>query len=262
MFSALAHITFRTQLVYRAQLWALLFSGFIGVVARVSIWNAVYGSSGEVAGVTLPQMVTYAIIGGTMLSSWDATQLVREVGALIRSGDIAAHLLRPFHYPVALLAEQVGIRLFSLLLVALPVTVVAVLVYGITPPASLAHAAIFLGLVAVSVLVIFATGIIFALLSFWVLDAHSLEWFMRGLLVVFSGGIVPLWFFPPVLADIAGALPFAYITYYPMAAYLGRNNVEGTMMVLLGGLAWVLVLAALVAWLWSRLTQRLVLLGG
>jgi ABC-2 type transport system permease protein len=262
MFSALARITFRTQLAYRSQLWALLFSGFIGVVARVSIWSAVYGGPGEVAGVTLTEMITYAIIGGTVLSSWDATQVVREVGTLIRSGDIAAHLLRPFHYPIALLAEQVGIRLFNLLLVALPVTLVSMLVYGIVPPASPAHALIFLGLVAISVLIIFATGIIFALLSFWVLDVLTLEWFMRGMLAVFSGGLVPLWFFPPVLAQFVGALPFAYITYYPMAAYLGVGSVGDTALMLLGGVAWVVALSAFIAWLWSRLTYRLVVQGG
>ena len=207
-------------------------------------------------------MITYGIVSAAILTSWDATQIVRDVGALIKSGEIASHLLRPMHYPLALLAEQVGRRLYDLLLIGLPGGLIASLLFGIEPPASPGHFLIFLGLAAVSILIVFAIGIIFALLSFWVLDAHSLEWFMRGLMVVLSGNLVPLWFFPSWLATLAGATPFAFVTYYPLAAYLGRYDPEGTVLLLLGGLAWVVALAGIIAGLWALLTRRLVVAGG
>jgi ABC-2 type transport system permease protein len=262
MFAALAEAAFRTQLTFRVQLWALLFSGLLDIVVRTSVWTAVYGEVPTVNGVSLGQMIAYGILGGAILTSWDATQIVRDVGALIKSGEIASHLLRPMHYPLALLAEQVGRRLYDLLLIGIPGGLIVSLIFGLEPPASSGHFAIFLGLVAVSILVVFAIGIIFALLSFWVLDAHSLEWFMRGLMVVFSGNIVPLWFFPAWLAAIAGATPFAFVTYYPLAAYLGRYDLGITALLLLTGLGWVAVLAAVIAGLWALLTRRLVIAGG
>ena len=262
MFTALAEVAFRTQLTFRAQLWALLFSGLLDITARNSIWMAVYGGRPAVDGVALSQMITYSIIGGVALTSWDATQIVRDVGALIKSGEIASHLLRPVYYPLALLAEQVGKRSYELLLIGLPGGIIASLVYGIVPPASPGHLALFFGLFLVSSLVVFAIGIIFALLSFWVLDAHSLEWFMRGLMVVFSGSIVPLWFFPDWLAAIAQLTPFAYVTFYPLAAYLGRYDIAATGLVLLGGVGWVLFLGASIVALWALLTRRLTTAGG
>ncbi|WP_173087897.1 ABC-2 family transporter protein [Devosia sp. 1635] len=262
MFAALAEVAFRTQLTFRVQLWALLFSGLLDIVVRTSIWTAVYGDVPAVNGITLPQMITYGILSGAILTGWDATQIVRDVGAQIKSGAIASHLLRPMHYPLALLAEQVGRRLYDLLLIGLPGGAIVGLVFGLQPPASAGHFLVFVGLVAVSILVVFAVGIIFALLSFWVLDFHSLEWFMRGLMVVFSGNLVPLWFFPGWLAAIAGATPFAFVTYYPLAVYLGRFDLSAAALVLLGGLCWFAVLAGIIAGLWALLTRRLILAGG
>jgi len=149
-----------------------------------------------------------------------------------------------------------------LLLVALPVGIVTTLIYGIVPPASAGHFVLFVGFAFLSVLIVFTIGIIFALLSFWVLDAHALEWFMRGLMVVLSGGIVPIWFFPPWLAVLAQSTPFAFVTYYPMAAYLGRFSLMDTVLVFLGGLAWAVVLAAVIFGLWASLTRRLTVMGG
>ncbi|RDJ04915.1 hypothetical protein B5K05_22885 [Rhizobium phaseoli] len=114
---------------------------------------------------------------------------------------------------------------------ARPVIILFSLLYGLLPPASFAYGLLFIGYVAVSTTLLLLISILFGLLSFWVFDAHSLEWFMRGFGALLSGGLVRLWFFPPVLAETAHVLPFAWITYDPMAVYLGQLD-------LVSSLAW------------------------
>ena len=262
MFLAFALSAFRVRSAYRAQVWAMLFGGSLDVLARISIWTAVFGGAATVDGVTLPQMVTYAVIGAAFLSAWDTTELVREVGADIRSGDVIGQLLKPYDYPLALFAKQVGSRVFDSLVVGLPVLVVMALIFGLQAPASFGHGVLFVFYCLVSIGMIMGIGLLFGLLSFWVLDAHSLEWFMRGMVSVLAGGFVPLWFFPAGFAEVAAALPFSWITFHPMATYLGQVDLPTSAMLLVAGAAWLTGLFGLIAWLWSRTTLRLTVQGG
>lgn len=262
MFFAFALSAFRMRLAYRAQVWAMLFGATLDVVARISIWTAVFGSAGSVDGVTLSQMITYAVVGAAFLSAWDSTDLVREVGAEIRSGDVVNQLLKPFSYPLALFARQVGSRVFDSLVLGVPVLLVMALIFGLEPPASLEHGLLFVLYCLVSVGMIMGVGIVFGLLSFWILDAHALEWFMRGMVAILSGGFVPLWFFPEGVGEVLAALPFAWITFHPMATYLGQVELPTSAMLLVAGFAWLSVLAGFIAWLWSRTTTRLTVQGG
>ncbi len=59
--------------------------------------------------------------------------IVREVGTTIRTGAIGATLLRPASYPLMLLAEQIGARLFEWVVIGLPVIVVMGAIYGMMP---------------------------------------------------------------------------------------------------------------------------------
>ncbi|MCO5733549.1 ABC-2 family transporter protein [Rhizobium sp. SSA_523] len=269
-FYALIRAAFRRELEHRSRAIARVFGTLVDILARISIWQAVFAGhasmngsmNGSMSGISLGQMITYALIGGTILSSWDATMIVRDVGGTIRTGAIGSSLLRPMAYPVMLLAEQLGTRLFDWLMTSLPVIVIMGLIYGIEPPASAGHALLFLGFVLVSLAVMMLFGILIGLFSFWVFDAHSLEWFMRGLLGVFSGGLVPIWFFPKGLAEVAHVLPFAWITYHPMTVYLGERDLASSALYLLAGGAWAAVLALAVSLVWSRACGQVVVQGG
>lgn len=262
MFTAFALSAFRVRAAYRSQVWAMLFGISLDVFARISIWTAVYGISASVDGVTLAQMITYTVLGTALLNAWDSTELVRDVGAAIRSGDVVSQLLKPYSYPMSLLARQAGSRVFELSVIGLPVVLVTSLTLGLQPPASLGHGVLFLLLCLVAIGMVISVGIVFGLLSFWVLDAHSLEWFMRGFVAVLSGGFVPLWFFPAGIGQVVAVLPFAWITFHPLATYLGQVDLLTSGLVLLGGVAWLAVFAGFIAWLWSRTTSRLTVQGG
>jgi ABC-2 type transport system permease protein len=94
------------------------------------------------------------------------------------------------------------------------------------------------------------------------MTAFSLEWLLQGLLTLFSGSFVPLWFFPEAALPAVRHLPFAWIGFYPVAVYLGKLSPEGALGYLGLGLGWALLLSLLVAWLWHRATLRISVQGG
>ena len=136
MYRAFALSAFQTQLAYRSQVWSYLFFALVIVVAKVAIWTSVYGNASVIGGVTLKQMITYAILAASILNAWEYAPLIRGIDRALKSGEIAIYLLRPVSYPLYLLASQTGDLAYGVLVAVLPATLIAILIYGILPPAS------------------------------------------------------------------------------------------------------------------------------
>lgn len=262
MFLALASAGFRIESRFRAQFWFKLLSGMLNVVARVSIWHSVFLHDARSTEISLPQMVTYAIMGATIFSTWDATQIMREIGGDIRSGNVVSHLMRPYSYPASLFARQLGVRAHEMLMIGLPVAVLMGAFYGFQPPASIGHAVLFALSLILSLFLLFSFSIAVSMIGFWVMDMLALEWFMRGTLALFSGGLVPLWFYPDAVVNAVLYLPFAWISFYPLAIYLGQLDLASSVLHLVYGLGWAAVSAAFVALMWRAACRRMVVQGG
>ena len=263
MYRAFFASAFQTRLAYRSQMWALLLYGLVTVFAKIAVWMSLYAQvgTGTVSGISLPDMITYAIFAGVVFN-WDYTRFIRTFGRQIKSGDVSVFLLKPVRYPLMLLAGEIGNFAFELLTVQLPVTIIAGLVYGLTLPTSLfagVMAVVFWGL---GFIILFLLSAIAAILAFWLLTVFSLEWTLMALMAIFAGGTLPLWFFPDGAADIIRLLPFSFVGYQPMAVYLGKLDVAATLSTLGLGVGWVVILTGCVVLLWSRAQTRIVVHGG
>jgi ABC-2 type transport system permease protein len=262
MYRAFLVSAFQTQLAYRGQVWAQAFGYFIHISAKVAIWTAVFAGLASVDGITLPQMVTYAVVAGSVDVAWHWEEYVRKVGEQIRSGDLVVYLLKPLRYPFMLFSSECGNLGFGFAVLVAPVTIVSALLYGLVPAASPMHGVLFVALWVVAFLILFLLATIAGLLSFWLMTAFALEWILTAMLAILSGRIVPLWFFPEGAAAVLKMLPFAWIAFYPTAVYLGEIDVAGALGLLGLGLAWVAALTGIVALLWARASRHLTVQGG
>jgi len=262
MFAAVASNAFQAQLAYRSQLWANIFSQLIQVFFRIAIWTSVYAGLGRVDGVSLPEMITYAVLAGTVLSAWEWPRLIQTIDKAITTGDIAVYLLKPIRYPLYLLASECGNLGFRLTAVVLPIVLTVASTYGLLPPTSGFHAVMFVVFSALSFLILFLLSMLFGLLVFWLMTAFSLEGLLQGLLGVLSGSFVPFWFFPEALAPFVRLLPFAWIGFYPVAVYLGKLSPLQVLGYLALGMGWAAILSLGVALLWRRATLRITVQGG
>lgn len=260
-YPAFTATAFQSRLAYRNQVWASAFGDLVSVFARIAIWTAAFAGAAQVDDVTLPQMVTYALIAGPLMY-WEYNRVLYDVGDAVRTGDVAVFLLKPLHYPSYLLSTHVGHFAFEFVAIFLPVALIVALTVGLQPPASLFHGTMFLLFWGVSWLMLFMLACLCGLLAFWLLTAFALEWFMMAIMSLFSGAIVPLWYLPPSLAIIFGYLPFAWISYYPAAVYLGKLDPASTWLHLGIGTLWLAVLTLGVLLLWAKARTRLIVQGG
>jgi ABC-2 type transport system permease protein len=252
--------SFSTNLSYRSEVWLRTVGNFVGIFIQVAIWKAIIGS-GTVDGIALQDMITYSILN-TAIFNLLLTNVYRKVDESLRSGSIAMDLIKPIRYPLYLLAERFGTTIYQLIFTVIPTVLIAWLYFGISAPYSGAHFTVFIVSLFISLVISFAVGYLIALIAFWFLTTFALEWTLEGLIVVFSGSFLPLWFFPTGWASLAHALPFQYLSYIPAALYMGRIPAEDILPTIGVGLLWIAGLFSIIGLLWWRAVKRLIVQGG
>jgi ABC-2 type transport system permease protein len=63
---------------------------------------------------------------------------------------------------------------------------------------------------------------VIGLTAFWFTDYRGFSEFISVVILLFSGFVVPIEFFPTTVKFVAQCLPFAYSIYYPILAWQGR----------------------------------------
>ncbi|ANM11073.1 MULTISPECIES: ABC transporter permease [unclassified Rhizobium] len=264
VYSAFARSAFHSQLAYRNEVWANIFGKLVQVIARVAIWQAAYAGVGAtvVGGVSLQQMVTYALLGGAVMGATRPERIINEIGRSLKTGDVAVWLLKPIFYPLYIFANECGSFGYRLMTQVIPTVAVTAMFYGMLPPASLFDGAMFIVFWMLSVILLSLMSMFCGLIAFWLMTSFSLDWVLGALLQLFSGLLVPFWFFPEPLATIARHLPFAWVVYYPNAVYLGRLSAADTWFHLGLGLGWAGLFLLGVLWLWRSASTRITVQGG
>jgi ABC-2 type transport system permease protein len=262
VYFAFAQSSFQTQLAYRNEVWANMFGKLVQVFARVAVWLAIYAGTASIDGVSLQQMVTYALLGGAVLGSIRYEAIIGGIGQELRTGNVAVWLLKPASFPLYVLATEMGRAAFRLLFLVIPTVAVVALVYGMLPPATPFDGLMFLPYLLLGFAICALVAALFGLISFWLLTSFSLEWMFQAILNLLSGMAIPFWFFPQPLGAIAAWLPFAWIVYYPSSVWLGRLSPGESLQFFAIGLGWAVLLAIGVTLLWRRASTRIVVQGG
>lgn len=251
---------FVNQLAYRSEVWLRLLGNYLAILIQVEIWKAVIGN-GEAAGATVEQMITYSILN-TLLLALLLTGVSGTVDGSLKSGSIASELVKPLSYPLYLLFNGLGQSLYQLVFTVVPSFLLAWLLFGVLPPASMLHFFVFIWALIIALILSFLLGYFVSLLAFWFMSHFALSWTLGGLITIFSGSFLPLWFYSPSWALVAKLLPFQYLGYVPAAIYLGNLTGAELWRTIGFGLVWIITLLALVQWLWSRAVRRLIVQGG
>ncbi|KAF0242170.1 MAG: ABC-2 type transport system permease [Planctomycetota bacterium] len=258
---AIVSARFRTLLQYRAAAVAgIVTQTFFGVV-RLSILEAFFRASTGPQPMTAADMPAYIWLGQALFQMvpW---ALDRDVAAQIRSGGVAYELLRPVDLYGFWFSRALALRTAPVLLRAAPMVVIAAAFFGMGPPPSVASAAAFAASVLSALLISCALTV---LISISMLRTVSGEGASQALLIavmVFSGLIIPLPFFPEWLQPFVRWCPFSGLLDVPLRIYTGNIPAGEAAVFIARQLAWVVALVALgrVSLSWGL--RRLSVLGG
>src|SRR5690606_208237 len=124
VYLAFAQSAILTQFAYRNDVWANLFGKLVQVFARVATWLAIYAGSASIAGVSLQQMVTYALLGGAVTGAIRYETIISSIGGALKTGDVAVWLLKPASFPLYVIATEIGRAIFRLVVLVVPTVAV------------------------------------------------------------------------------------------------------------------------------------------
>ena len=253
-YRALLKTAWATALEYRAQalLWIL---SFLFPLVMMVVWLAIVDEAGPAAGWDRADFVSY-YVGVAMVNHLTFAWVVWNWDEDIRTGQLSTKLLKPldpFHH---LLSEQLGWKLFILLVIFPVVAVIAwlspTISYPLTPGRTAACVLSVVAGFALSMLM----GSTFGVLAFWSTQTHNLYSLWIGVGQFLSGWIAPLPLFPASIRRVAYLLPFRSALGFPVGILMGQLTWSeiGFGFAVTGG--WILVFLILYRVLWRLGLRR------
>lgn len=193
-----------------------------------------------------------------LTGSWAAWEINFE----IRQGTMAMRLLRPIHPAYSYAAENVAAVPLRLV-VALPVAVIALLTVGSSqlprdPRLWIVWCLAMLG----SWLITFMANVAIGSLAFYmesslkVMDAYIAATF------VFSGYLIPVELFPPLLRSIVAWMPFRYQIGFAVEVMVSAHSLRDASLLLARQWMYVVLLWIACRYLWRGGVRRFAAYGG
>jgi ABC-2 type transport system permease protein len=181
---------------------------------------------------------------------------------MIRSGAVAYELLRPLDLYSLWYCRAVAWRTAPTTLRALPMFALALACLGMGWPASWASGAAWIAATAGALCLGCAITTLLTISLMWTISGVGISRLIFAGVILLSGMIVPLPFFPDWAQRILNVLPFRGLVDLPFRLYVGHIPPRQAITVLAHQAAWAVGLVVFGRWLLSRGLRRLVIQGG
>ena len=260
----IAKMRFAVQLQYRAAaaagFFTQLFFGFI----KVMVFHGFYASTSVVQPISLGQAVTYAwMVQVTYrMAPWAGDEDIVE---MIRNGHVAYELCRPlslyFNWYCRLLSQKI----VPVMLTGVPLYILVFLLptgYGVRPPGSPAAGAAWAISTCFALLLGCTIGNIMSISTLWTLSGLGMQRIVPALIMVFSGMVVPLVYYPEWAQGILRYLPFSSLLDIPLRFYLGVLPVSELLPFILLQCSWTLIFIVTGILVLKAGMRRVVIQGG
>ncbi|MGL5978793.1 MAG: ABC transporter permease [Erysipelotrichaceae bacterium] len=264
IYKRFALLEFQRVLSYRANVLMFIFGDVLILLATYYLWNAVYANAANpvLQGFHLHEMMVYLILSfivGNLVEADVSWMIASEV----KDGSIAINLIRPISYLKRIFAQCMG-GVFYNLIVIFSLGFFGIILYVLTHNIELQwwNVALFFISTSLGILISFFTSFCFGMSAFKLTNIWGVSQVMNAVVQLLSGALIPLVFFPEWAQTLVMFFPFSSIIYTPVMIFLGK--LEGLALVQALGLqiVWVISLLMLSIWIWKKMVQRLVILGG
>jgi ABC-2 type transport system permease protein len=265
LYRELSFNAFRANMAYKTEVGMFLFGQIINIFVQVYIWYAIYGShqqlQSNIGSVYISEMITYVVISNC-IAVFATSDVIYKISNKVSSGEIVMDLIKPMSFRSTVFCQSLGANLFRILFELIPVILVSLLFFHLLLP-QWTHLLFFLLMLVNSLILNFLVTYIIGLISFWYILVWQLNTVLNGLVRLFSGAFIPVWFFPDSFVTISYFFPFRLMYYEPVSVYLGKvSGGYAISLIILQQFLWIIGLLLLERLMWSRAVNKLVLQGG
>ena len=221
-------LRFITGLQYRTSALAGIGTQLFFGLVYILVYVAFYESSKNGGPMKLDELITYMWLGQAFFSLFFMYYKDSEIFEMIKNGNVSYELVRPKNLYFMWYVKTIAQRLSNVVLRFLPVLIVASLLpepYNLGLPKSPVYFLIFLITLVIGALLMTAVVMIYPIVTMRTIDEKGITLIFMAIADIFSGGVIPIPFFPKFLRGIANVLPFRYISDLPYRIYSGNIGI-------------------------------------
>ncbi len=257
-------ISFKKNTQYKKGIIFKIISSFIYLVIQIYFWKMIYSNQNNNLSMVYTRMVSYLVISQCISLLVFNCDYLYYIKIDIREGRIINHLVRPYDYMLRYMFESIGKYMVTFLFTLLPMFLMSILFFDLTPPGSVKALCFTIIFTALSFFIYFLMNFILGLTMFWILDMNGLIPIITNCVFqVCSGALFPLVYYPGFIRKIIYILPFRFSADIPVNIYLGNitsmNEILGYLLLLM---VWVCILYAIKTILWKKALRKLCIQGG
>lgn len=248
--------------MYRTSAISTSITNLLYVVIIFFLWSAIYdGSGGVIKGVSFHQAFVYLALASTFLSIY-STGTDWKVSGTIVSGNIINQLIKPTDYQLMLFFHSMAQVVYLLFWVGTPVILLISAVGGLDVIV-VERLPLFLLSLCLAYGISFHIDYLVGVTAFHTQSIWGLISIKESLILVLSGAVVPLVFFPESFQSVLAFTPFAYIYNTPLILLTDATvPLSRCIEYLAIQLAWGLALFSLARGYFHVSIQRLIINGG
>lgn len=250
-YASCAYMGVKGAFVYRFNFVISIFTTPIALVVFYFLWKAIFEYTGQEAirGFTFEAMISYYALNMLVgFVIW--TYVDNDLEEHVINGTLTPILLRPLSYFWEVFADHMGTNFLSILIEIIPISVIAVVFFGLGAP-TIVNGIIFAMLVVIAMFINFMLGYLTGLTAFWFKEIGGIRRVRRVIVSFLAGSFIPLSFFPEWVTKLSNFLPFQYIRYVPITVYLGNYSTAIALWLFFGALLWAIGLYILSRIFWK-----------
>lgn len=258
---ALIKLTFLEKLAYVKATWFDILGTLVSIFIYYFLWKIVFLTRDSMEGFRMEEITTYVIFSKILSAQFSGG--INEIFSVwIYDGTIGTELLRPMSLFSTLFSRRMGEFFFFIIFKAFPIAIILLTCLDAKIYVDVLHLLLFMLCVIVSIGAMFCIEMIVGMLSFYTLNCYGLAFTKKALLSVLSGGIVPLFVFPDLIAKVLEFLPFAGMVSIPVNIYLGKYDYAMSAYMIGVQCIWLIVFYICAHMLFQHVIKKVVVQGG
>jgi ABC-2 type transport system permease protein len=257
---SLIKTSMQQTLAYRSNFMMSIMVTVLLFISSFFLWKSVFVGRDTVSIYSWENMKGYllvAFICNTLLSWYSESSISRR----ILDGSVAMDLIKPYNFYFARLSETIGSSAFEAFVIAVT-SVILILLLRIPLPGDFMTWVCFLLSVLFALVIKFGIVYLFSMLIFLTSSYMGIQWARAAITNLFSGGLVPLVFFPDWCQGVFGYMPFRYIVSFPASIFLNQADLSQIGNHFLRELLWIVLLFLVGKALFAVSIRKVTIYGG
>lgn len=242
----------------KSLVWLLL--PLMNNLTLILFWTGAQFQSG--LHTSLDSLTTYYFLM-TVCGLFLSSHVEYEVSELhIKQGGLINYLLKPVSYYWMQLFEELPHRVLQAVYAVILVGYIALITHtNVSIGIRWQYAPVLLCIFIFGYLISYTIKLSIAFIAFWIKEIGGISELFTIVIIIFSGGILPIPLYPEVLKNIAYKLPFIYVGYYPVTSLQGLYDLGGLLRILGVQIVWYGGLIVMNRILWMRGLKRFTAVG-